>query len=175
VLVAGVSLLGWIFSAYANAPRNQYNWLLAAVVGFIVVSCLLPAELKREIGRFLDGVTINIVSAAYAQNSQATPALLSIVYEGIHSTVFYWGHFVAFAVAGFATAGASSELPKGQRVAHLVLLALLTECLQLYVPGRTGAWEGVAVDCAGILAGYCVFVFIYPNRNIQYCPEPGKA
>lgn len=62
-------------------------------------------------------------------------------------------HVVAFAVLGFVGHYAFPKLPMPAGSCLLLALAVVTEAMQFWVPGRSGRLSDIVVDVVGGLAG----------------------
>ena len=75
------------------------------------------------------------------------------------------GHAAMFAVLAFACRLSWPYSPMAIPAGALVLLGLVTEALQLWIPGRTGAWGDMAADCAGVVLGMVVAWLLWPGAK----------
>lgn len=75
------------------------------------------------------------------------------------------GHAAMFAVLAFACRLSWLYSPMAIPAGALVLLGLVTEALQLWIPGRTGAWGDMAADCAGVVLGMVVAWLLWPGAK----------
>ncbi len=74
-------------------------------------------------------------------------------------------HLLLFMVLGMLLQRTGSK-PTRQIVLDLLLLACITETLQLFIPGRSALWVDVGIDLSGGLTG--IFFFqIFLQRNIM--------
>jgi hypothetical protein len=98
--------------------------LLAAILLFIVVGALLPAEIRRVlVGRFPRRLHVDLI-----------------------------GHAVGFGAMAFLLAN-FGYLRTRQIILLALALAIATEVAQLFIPGRTALISDVVVDVAGAAMG----------------------
>lgn len=71
-------------------------------------------------------------------------------------------HFTIYMLLGISLAGTMIDLRKGRLILTVVLsgvvVAMLDEWHQSFVPGRGPGWGDVLLDTAGVLAGACLVV-----------------
>lgn len=145
-LPLGILLLGRCFAAYL--PLAYRDWRCAAGLLFaasIVFGCCVSVTLKADIFVLLTGG--RQLSAASEEQ------LLNSVFPNGGFALFSLGHFVIFAAAGLFMGFCS------QRAwVDLILLALVTETLQIFVPGRGPGLSDVLIDWSGLaLAALLLF------------------
>jgi len=75
------------------------------------------------------------------------------------------GHAAMFAVLAFACRLSWPYTPMARPAGALVLMGVVTEALQLWVPGRTGTWGDMAADCAGVVLGMVVAWLLWPGAK----------
>lgn len=160
-----VAVILWIVapltrSAFGNAQRTTVIALALA----IALGTLMPATLKVHIGSLLfpGEVHSELLAPQYsAEYFKFTPLLPT-------PDIFKAGHFVLFAM--LATAALSRRTYPASRariLGYLVLFALITEVLQLFIAGRGAQLGDLIIDSAGIATGLMLLQltkFIYPPR-----------
>ena len=141
-LPVGLALLAIPFVLGLRKPqgRSLQQLLGLGTVAVIIFGCCISVELKAQIARLLQ---FDVMAAG------APPALEELLrteFGGKGFGVFTLGHAGLFALAALL-------LTPGSRRAwmDLVLLALATESLQRFVPGRGPGLDDVLVDWSGLL------------------------
>lgn len=81
------------------------------------------------------------------------------------------GHAAMFAVLAFACRLSWPYTPLVIPAGALVLLGVLTEVLQLWVPGRSGTWDDMAADCTGVVTGLVVAWLRWPGAKNALSPN----
>ena len=82
------------------------------------------------------------------------------------------GHFGLFALSGAFSSWATYLFSKDTKLGYFltqmitdlsfgVVMALLSEFVQIFVDGRTGAWADVGIDFAGFFLGFLVVFVIF--------------
>lgn len=74
-------------------------------------------------------------------------------------------HFALFAISGGLLAFAWHQLPGWQLWAFMMVLALITEAGQIYIPGRGWDWWDVVADVVGAGVAIILVRAIKPTRR----------
>lgn len=141
----GGLLIGWLgFGALllAFAARDaERNRLVTALIVIACVACaaiLLPGDRERAL---------------------TTTFLGDHAAAGVIDTV---GHIGVFWIISLAACVIRRRDPWWGRVAFLLLLAAVTETLQLFLPGRETSWSDFHLDLVGIAGGFLSFLAVRP-------------
>jgi hypothetical protein len=81
------------------------------------------------------------------------------------------GHAALFAVLAFACRLSWPYTPMAMPAGALVLLGVVTEVLQFWVPGRTGTWGDMAADCTGVVLGLTLGWLRWPGAKNALSPN----
>lgn len=153
LLAAGLVLVALRFRGFSGyRPR----WL--AVTGVLTVAgilfgCCVDVGLKADIYALFTGGRVLPV---------ALGDLLSSPFPLGGFTIFTSLHAVLFAIATVALA-----LLSRRAWVDLLLLAIVTETLQLFVPGRGPGLGDVLVDWSGVLLGMLVVLALWRTERIR--------
>lgn len=148
-------------SAAGNAQRTAVI-ALALIIAFGV---LMPEALKVYIGSLLSHrVANNELLAVHSEAAQFkfTPIIIT-------PDIFKAGHFILFAMlAAVAFSRRTYPASRARLLCYLLLFALITEILQLFVAGRGAQLSDFIIDSAGIATGLLLLWFTkfsYPPRS----------
>ena len=168
-----------------KVSKKYFIWTLIfsvialAINVFIVVHSCLDASTSTEASHGVVEITEEVIN---------TVAPGTITPENHESFVSFirkaFGHFGLFLISGFFTSLALFLIinpfndKKYYRIILIalssgLLLALLTETIQLYVPGRSGELTDVLIDFGGYLLGFSViflilfFIILHIEKQIK--------
>ncbi len=132
------------------------SWAHMAVLTLtmgIFIGVLMPENLKETLAESLwSGTVPNEVSFSYSQANDAqtfrfTPQLPNLDF-------FKIGHFVMFALLAITLlVGRPFRVSTARLLFYLWLMAMVSEVLQLFMPGRSAQVGDIAIDCSGVLTG----------------------
>lgn len=170
--LAAVALLGTLtpqpYFQRASVPIESLarSWLTPSVVG-VVTSSSESGEVATEVAPLADGASSNELDAASrdaAPPAEGTSERLNRrgrpepkAYE---PTFKQAGHFAVFAALAIALVWAFPEVPLLVRAIYLLVFALVTECLQLFLITRGASLADLAVDLAGIALASGLFALV---------------
>ena len=156
-----------------------FSVIALAINVFIIVHSCLDASTSTEASHGVVEITEEVIN---------TVAPGTITPENHESFVSFirkaFGHFGLFLISGFFTSLALFLIinpfndKKYYRIILIalssgLLLALLTETIQLYVPGRSGELTDVLIDFGGYLLGFSViflilfFIILHIEKQIK--------
>ena len=168
-----------------KVSKKYFIWTLIfsvialAINVFIIVHSCLDATTSTEASHGVAEITEEVIN---------TVAPGTITPENHESFVSFirkaFGHFGLFLISGFFTSLALFLIidpfndKKYYRIVFIalssgLLLALLTETIQLYVPGRSGELTDVLIDFGGYLLGFSViflilfFIILHIEKQIK--------
>jgi hypothetical protein len=160
MLILGIALVALCFYRYVPSRDRLFSvsGLLAATgsmtVAAIVFGCVVSVPLKADIYELMTGGQV------LAPTGAAVDELLVSAFPLGGFSIFTLLHGVLFAVAGTALG-----LADRRALPDLLLLGVVTETLQLFVPGRGPGLDDLLVDWAGVaLAAALVFLLRRPER-----------
>lgn len=164
--------------------KKYFIWTLIfsviafAINVFIVVHSCLDASTSTEASHGVVEITEEVINTV-------APGTITIDNYDSFATFIRkaFGHFGLFLISGFFTSLALFLIinpfndKKYYRIILIalssgLLLALLTETIQLYVPGRSGELTDVLIDFGGYLLGFSViflilfFIIRYINKQL---------
>jgi hypothetical protein len=160
MLILGIALVALLFYRYVPSRDRLFSvsGLLGATGGLtvaaIVFGCVVSVPLKAYIYELMTGGQV------LAPTGAAVDELLVSAFPLGGFSIFTLLHGVLFAVAGTALG-----LADRRALPDLLLLGVVTETLQLYVPGRGPGLDDLLVDWAGVaVAAALVFLLRRPER-----------
>lgn len=137
---------------------------IAFNVFIIVNSCLDANQSSNESGKLVNFL-VNIINSIKpdAINESNIDIFSSVIRKLV-------GHFLAFTVSGVSTTLSVKFLYFDFKKKFTIFLfiscsfglflAILTECIQLFVPGRSGEIRDILIDFGGYIIGYLVIALI---------------
>jgi hypothetical protein len=144
------SVLGlWVtLPMLRSAAGNARQWIVLGLGLVILCAVLMPEALKESMGSSLFPSLVEASAAPLAEPVfRFTPLLPDL-------NIFKAGHFLLFALLSMAALHRAPYAASCIRVLGcLILFALVTEILQLFVSGRSAQIGDVIVNGAGTLAG----------------------
>ncbi len=149
-LLSGWMLLLLYLATYLSKHfTGMYEyWPLFAVLAFIIIGILLPADIKysllTQVHTLLSTLGVDFPLPGVNTNAHhSTRPLLPLDKTG---------HLIAFGTAGFILAWKGKSDYK-EYLPILILFAITTETLQYFIPGRNPLMMDVAIDAGGIIVG----------------------
>ena len=150
----------------------------------VTVTCLKIGDVHLTISSISDPDIVKELDLSI----EATQAINDANYRSFHTFVRkFAGHFALFLITSIFGYLFFYELIEDKKRLWLVLLltlvsgfflAGLSELIQVYVPGRTGAWLDVGIDYLGYVVGtiimICVFVIIWAIQKRKSKSEVAK-
>ena len=162
MLVACFIFLAWIFRPYLQGNPGWIEYSVIASILLIVIFATIPAWLKQDIFNFLkDGVgwlkDVALVSNHALTDVQKDGEQVTF---GIEKTPFFpIMHFLFFMTAGYILLRSVHEFAVTKKLYDLFTLAVITECMQVFVDDRGPSLVDVGVDMAGVMVAYLVWVY----------------
>ena len=168
-----------------KVSKKYFIWTLIfsvialAINVFIIVHSCLDATTSTEASHGVVEITEEVI------NTVAPGTITAYNYDSFVSFIRKaFGHFGLFLISGFFTSLALFLIinpfndKKYYRIILIalssgLLLALLTETIQLYVPGRSGELTDVLIDFGGYLLGFSViflilfFIILHIEKQIK--------
>ena len=168
-----------------KVSKKYFIWTLIfgvialAINVFIIVHSCLDATTSTEASHGVVEITEEVI------NTVAPGTITADNYDSFVSFIRKaFGHFGLFLISGFFTSLALFLIinpfndKKYYRIILIalssgLLLALLTETIQLYVPGRSGELTDVLIDFGGYLLGFSViflilfFIILHIEKQIK--------
>ena len=157
LLVLGLALLVLPFRAYIDRRPRLFAAVGLLGVAAILFGCTVSVSLKADIYALLTGGRSAVIS------TQTLSELLLTVFPASGGfSIFTYMHALLFA-------GATLVLSLVYRYAwlDLLLLAPVTETLQLFVPGRGPGISDVLVDWEGVLLAWLLVAVLRRSQRVR--------
>lgn len=133
---------------FASLQTRERGLVLLLVIG-IFIGVLAPESLKETAGGVLTGQQCCTV-----KNEIDGLKMFDLTLTLPNKDIYKTGHFVMFGLLALALIrGRAYSLSTCEVISYLLLLALVTEVLQLFIPGRGPQLGDILVDGSGVLAG----------------------
>lgn len=146
--------LAWMALPLLRASLQRWpHALLLLLLGVIFLGVLAPEPLKQAFGEMVWPGTEHDAEANVGvafDDAQVFGLALRLP----NPDIFKLGHFVMFGLLAMMLAsGRAYRLTTASLMFHVLLLALVSEVLQLFMPGRGPQLGDIAIDAAGALTG----------------------
>lgn len=147
-----MAVIPWVTVPLIRSAIGNTNRIVIIAVGILIaLGTLMPENLKEFIGKELFP---SFVEAPIKLPDAAKFHFLPLLTV---PDIYKAGHFTLFALLAFVTfIRRSYQVTRYQLVGYLILLALITEVLQLLIPGREARLGDILIDTGGIVAGLTV-------------------
>lgn len=155
LLLIWVAVLLWVSVPFIRSGFSnlKQGFVLFLAVG-VLVGVLMPERMKESMGAAIiasDTVASTTYIPTQFNNTQSFNLNPHLPELDIHKV----GHFVLFTLLSIAVFGGRPyKRSIACLLAYLVLFALISEVLQLFMEGRTAQLGDVFIDSGGILNGY---------------------
>ena len=138
-----------IISLTRSALGNVHRTAILGIALTIAVGVLMPENIKEHIGSSL----FHALARQSAPTVDATTFKLTPLLPELD--IYKAGHFVMFVMlASVAFYHRPYPISRAQMFGYLLLFALVTEVLQLFVAGRSAQLGDVLIDSEGIFTGW---------------------
>ncbi|MBO7156936.1 MAG: VanZ family protein [Clostridia bacterium] len=152
--------------------NNKCKWLkyilLIMYLGLglvLVVEASLPAEVSSGHSGAVSEVVQEVTESVGADKlAESIKNNLSEFNHFIRKGIGHFGAFFVLAVVGTLTFGLFNRVKSSSAVISLLTgvgFAILTEAIQVSVPGRYGCFDDVLLDSLGYIIGFVVISIIY--------------
>ncbi|GEM_PF-5772430 len=155
MLAMGLMLLTWSLKPYLALQPWYLSWMGLLVVSGILFGCCVSVSLKADIYELITGG--RVLSA-----TRPVEELLLLAFPIGGFSIFTYLHAVFFAGAAFFLG-----LCYRQAWTDLLLLAMVTEMLQVFVPGRGPGVSDMLVDWSGVALGTLLVVLLRRSQRVR--------
>ena len=169
MIVAALVFLAWVFLPYAQNRSGRAGLLALGAIVLIVVFTAMPNALKSTLYGLLKE-WLAIVSSLFANYSTNAVGVTgegeavvveSQVLTGKTTYFFALMHYLFFTVATVFLLFSYPEKSVRQKIYDLFTLAVLTECIQIFVRDRGPSVTDVMIDMTGVLTGLALYCLWY--------------
>lgn len=167
LLIAWAPLAIWIAVPFARAAvADRVHGLVLVLAVGILVGVLMPEAAKESLGAAI-WPTKGGAKAAFVASDIDDNHRFGLAPKLPNPDIFKLGHLVMFALLACTLAvGRPYRVSMTAQLGYLCLLAVVSEILQLFMPGRTPQLGDIAIDCAGIATGLgCAAVWRHCRRS----------
>ena len=145
--------------------------IAVAINLFILINAFINGEASAKESNTIAHTTADVINAVKPET--ITPSNFDQFAFNLRKTV---GHFGLFAFSGAFSTWALYLFVKDTKVGYFLwqmlitlgfgfLLALISEFVQIFVDGRTGAWTDVGIDFSGYFIGFSLLFLIFLFRK----------
>ena len=138
---------------------------------FIIINAFINGEVSAKESNSIAHTTADVINTVKPET--ITPQNFDRFAFDLRKVV---GHFGLFAVSGLFSSWATYLFSKDTKVGYFLtqgimdlsfgfLMAILSEFVQIFVDGRTGAWADVGIDFAGFFLGFLLIFLIFLLRK----------
>jgi VanZ family protein len=160
LLLIWVATLLWVSAPFVKAGFSGLKEGFVLMLGAaVIVGVLMPESMKESMGAAIiasDTVASTTYVPIQFNNTQSFNLKPSLPELDIHKA----GHFVLFTLLSIAVfSGRPYKNSTASLLAYLVLFALISEVLQLFIEGRTAQLGDIFIDSGGIMTG-CILSWV---------------
>ena len=145
--------------------------IAVAINLFILINAFINGEVSTKESNTIAHTTADVINTVKPE--PLTPANFDRFAFDLRKVV---GHFGLFAFSGVFSTWATYLFSKDSKVGYFLsqimmdlsfgfVMALLSEFVQIFIDGRTGAWADVGIDFAGFFLGFSVVFLIFLLRK----------
>ena len=138
---------------------------------FIIINAFINGEVSAKESNTIAHTTADVINTVKPET--ITPQNFDRFAFDLRKVV---GHFGLFALSGLFSSWATYLFSKDTKVGYFLsqatmdlsfgfVVALLSEFVQIFIDGRTGAWADVGIDFAGFFLGFFVIFLIFLLRK----------
>ena len=145
--------------------------IAVAINLFIIINAFINGEASAKESNTIAHTTADVINAVKPET--ITPQNFDRCAFDLRKAV---GHFGLFAFSGVFSSWTTYLFSKDTKVGYFLsqimmdlsfgfLMAMLSEFVQVFVDGRSGAWADVGIDFAGFSLGFLVIFLIFLFRK----------
>ncbi|MDX2477517.1 MAG: VanZ family protein, partial [Gammaproteobacteria bacterium] len=169
MIVAALGFLAWVFLPYAQNRGGRAGLLALGAIVLIIFFTAMPNALKSTLyGLLKEWMTIasslfeNHSTSAVDVTGEGKAAVIeSQVLTGKTTYFFVLMHYLFFTVATVFLLFSYPDRRVRQKIYDLFTLAVLTECIQIFVRDRGPSVTDVMIDMTGVLTGLALYCLWY--------------
>ena len=151
--------------------RQTLKWIILiiaiAINIFIIVNAFINGDLSAKESNTIAHTTAEVINTVKPE---------TITEQNFDRFAFdlrkILGHFLLFAFSGFFSSWTTYLFSKDTKTGYFLtqavmdltfgfVMALLSEFVQIFIKGRTGAWTDVGIDFAGFSLGFLVIFLVF--------------
>ena len=138
---------------------------------FILINAFINGDISAKESNTIAHTTADVINTVKPET--ITPDNFDKFAFDLRKVV---GHFLLFAFSGVFSSWATYLFSKDTKVGYFLsqtvmdlsfgfVMALVSEFVQIFVEGRTGAWADVGIDFSGFFLGFLVIFLIFLLRK----------
>lgn len=165
MILSAVGFLAWVFFPYAQNFNGRSGLFALFSILAIVAFTAMPNALKNFLYSLLQEWLSFVSSMLLSQSGTVEGREVTVVSQVLTGKVTYFFalmHYLFFFVATVFLLFSFSDRSVRQKVYDLFTLAVLTECIQVFVRDRGASLADVGVDLFGVMTGVIIYS-IYMN------------
>ena len=145
--------------------------IAVAINLFILINAFINGEASAKESNTIAHTTADVINAVKPET--ITPQNFDRFAFDLRKAV---GHFGLFAFSGVFSSWTTYLFSKDTKVGYFLsqvmmdlsfgfVMAMLSEFVQIFVDGRSGAWADVGIDFAGFFLGFLILFLIFLLRK----------
>ena len=138
---------------------------------FIIINAFINGEVSAKESNTIAHTTADVINTVKPET--ITPQNFDRFAFDLRKAV---GHFGLFALSGLFSSWATYLFSKDTKTGYFLsqvimdlsfgfIVALLSEFVQIFIDGRTGAWADVGIDFAGFFLGFLIIFQVFLLRK----------
>ena len=138
---------------------------------FIIINAFINGEVSAKESNTIAHTTADVINTVKPET--ITPQNFDRFAFDLRKAV---GHFGLFALSGLFSSWATYLFSKDTKAGYFLsqaimdlgfgfIVALLSEFVQIFIDGRTGAWADVGIDFAGFFLGFLIIFLVFLLRK----------
>ena len=138
---------------------------------FIIINAFINGEVSAKESNTIAHTTADVINTVKPET--ITPQNFDRFAFDLRKAV---GHFGLFALSGLFSSWATYLFSKDTKAGYFLsqaimdlsfgfIVALLSEFVQIFIDGRTGAWADVGIDFAGFFLGFLIIFQVFLLRK----------
>ena len=145
--------------------------IAVAINLFIIINAFINGEISAKESNTIAHTTADVINTVKPET--ITPRNFDRFAFDLRKLV---GHFGLFALSGVFSSWATYLFSKDTKVGYFLsqvimdlsfgfVIAILSEFVQIFIDGRSGAWTDVGIDFAGFFLGFLIIFLIFLLRK----------
>jgi len=167
LLLVWLATLFWVAAPFVKSGlKSLKHGIVLILATGIIVGVLMPENLKESLGSTLLPSTETAITSFIPNRFNDTQSFNLSPHLPVLD-IYKAGHFIMFTLLAITPFGGRHYSISNLRlVFYLVLFALVTEVLQLFMAGRTAQFGDILIDSAGVATG-CIIIGLWRRTYLS--------